>query len=85
MCGICPEDKPYKPVGTTYAAEIEDIQQLYQTAADEDTSIANYNQISEPILVEVNGMKRIKVYHDGSCQLPRHPTLAHAGWGVAFL
>ena len=26
----------------------------------------------------------INIYTDGSCQPPRHPKLAHAGWGIAF-
>ena len=37
----------------------------------------------QPYVVDCKGQSRICVYTDGSCKLPRHNPLAHAGWGPA--
>ena len=35
-------------------------------------------------IIDDNGVERICVYTDGSCAMPKHPYLTHAGWGVAY-
>ena len=84
LCGICPEQKLEKRPTASNAHEETDLQQLRDLRANTHKAITDPHAITGAHFAHTNGRQRLCVYTDGSCILPRHRKLAHAGWGVAF-
>jgi ribonuclease HI len=84
ISGICPERHPYTLPHATDQQEIDDIASLYMLAANRDKVIDDPHAVEGAHIIDDNGVDRLCVYTDGSCAMPRHTYLTHAGWGVAY-
>ncbi len=89
LCGICNEPNLAASTNVSWDRELQDIASLYQLAADKTKAIEKHEQLLNPTLFHEGKQgygkgTRVAVYTDGSCALPKHESLAHAGWGVAF-
>ena len=82
-CGICAEDQQVSLNLATFEAETEDVNNLYDIASSRDEAINDHEAIKHAYVLTHEGQRRICIYTDGSCKLPRHNMLAHAGWGLA--
>ena len=83
LCGICIDAKPIRLKWATQSAEDDDIHDLYTLAANSERAIMSIEQVESPYIAEIDGEPRLCLYTDGSCKYPKHPTFAHAGWGIA--
>ena len=84
LCGICLEQKLEKRPTASNKHDKLDIHHLLNLRADRDKVIQDPDIIHGAHYIITEGVRRLCVYIDGSCVLPRHRKLAHAGWGVAF-
>ena len=83
-CGLCNDTCTYTLQHVSDLAEDNDILNLYDTAAGK-VAVTSINQIQQPrLVVDPDGTQRVCIYIDGSCELARHPRLAHARWGVVY-
>ena len=84
ISGICPEKHPHILQLATDKQETDDIKSLYALTAKRAKAITDPQGIQGAHIVDDNGTQRLCVYTDGSCLMPRHQYLTHAGWGVAY-
>ena len=84
ISGICPEKHPHIFQLATDKQETDDIKSLYALTANHAKAITDPQGIHGAHIVDDTGTHRPCVYTDGSCLMPRHQYLTHAGWGVAY-
>ena len=80
----CPELHPHVLRLASDKHEREDIEYLYALTANRDKSISDPHDVHGAHIVNVDDIDHLCVYTDGSCVMPKHQFLAHAGWGVAY-